>query len=431
MPARRSEAMMEGSVARVARTSLLKRYEELIGVRATERLLRKARALAGMKVLHVNSTREGGGVAEILASFAPLMNDVGIRTDWSVITGPPEFFGVTKHIHNALHGEHVGFTRDGIELHREVALSSILGAQLDNYDVVIVHDPQPLHLVEKRGRKQLWIWWCHIDLSAPDEHVWAYLAPTIGRYDVAVFSLPEYAQPLDIQQRFIMPAIDPFSATNRDMSRLESLNELRRYQIPLNLPLVVQVGRFDKWKDPQGVIDAFCAAASQAPARLILAGNTAADDPEGPGMYEAISSCASECIRVIAADDRLLVNALQRRAAVVLQKSLREGFGLTVSEAMWKGRPVIGGSVGGIRHQIVQDETGFLVADVDQAAAHIVALLQDAELRRRMGRRARERVRRHFLLTRLLEDWLDLIADLTRVERGGPEARRAAAAAWR
>jgi trehalose synthase len=234
----------------------------------------------------------------------------------------------------------------------------------------------------------------------------------VARYDAAVFSLPEYVQPLSIPQHLIMPAIDPFSPINRDMSRVESSQHLARYGIPTRLPLVAQVGRFDKWKDPQGVIDAFCVATAQTPATLVLAGNGAADDPEGPAMYEAICAHSSDSIRIVAADDPLLVNALQRRAAVVLQKSLREGFGLTVSEAMWKARGVIGGNVGGIRHQIEHGRSGFLAADVGEAARYINLLLGDVVLRRSLGRRARERVRRHFLMTRLLEDWLDLIAAL-------------------
>lgn len=391
--------------------SLLERYEQLIGIRATARLLKKARRLAGLKVLHVNSTRQGGGVAEILSSLTPLMNDVGIETDWLVIDGSPEFFAFTKDIHNALHGEPIRLAAAAPQLHRDVACANGAQGQLDNYDVVIVHDPQPLPIVELR-RQQTWIWCCHIDLSAPFAAAWDYLAPIVERYDAAVFSLREYTQPLDVRQRFIMPAIDPFSLINQEISRADSTQHLNRYNIPRDLPLVVQAGRFDKWKDPKGVIAAFCAAAQHVPATLVLAGNTAVDDPEGPAMYDEICTASGERIIIIAADDPLLVNALQRRAAVVLQKSLREGFGLTVSEAMWKGRAVIGGDVGGIRHQIVHGQSGYLVSDVDEAAATIVALLRNPTLRRNMGRRARERVRRHFLLTRLLEEWIDLIARL-------------------
>jgi len=386
-------------------------HQALIGVRATERLRRKARLLAGRRVLHVNSTRQGGGVAEILSSLVPLMNEVGVEADWLVIEGTPEFFTFTKALHNALQGERLQLGQEGMLLHREVACANAGRAQLGSYDLVIVHDPQPLPLVELR-RGERWVWWCHIDVSQPDPTAWAYMAPTVSEYDAAVFSLPEYAQVLAAPQRFIMPAIDPFSLINRELSRTETGVHLARYGIPTDLPLVVQVGRFDKWKDPQGVIEAYCAATARRPATLVLVGNTAADDPEGQEMYESVCAFSCERILVIGADDPLLVNALQRRAAVVLQKSLREGFGLTVSEAMWKGRAVIGGNVGGIRHQIVHDHTGFLAEDVEEAARHIADLLAQPDLRRTVGRRARERVRRRFLMTRLLEDWLDLMREL-------------------
>jgi trehalose synthase len=412
----------------VVEPSLLSRYQPLIGVRATERLLRKARRLSGLKVLHVNSTRQGGGVAEILSSLTPLMNDVGITTEWLVIDGSPAFFAFTKDIHNGLHGEPLELTPESILLHREVAQANGAQCRFSDYDVIIVHDPQPLPLVELKQQER-WVWCCHIDLSAPDPDVWSYIAPGVDCYDAAVFSLPEYAQPLAVPQRFIMPAIDPFSLINQEMSRSESGKHLERYGIPRDLPLVVQAGRFDKWKDPQGVIDAFCMASEEIPATLVLAGNTAADDPEGPAMYERICRSSGERIIIIAADDPLLVNALQRRAAVVLQKSRREGFGLTVSEAMWKGRAVIGGDVGGIVHQIINGQSGFLVSSVEGAADHITMLLKDPMMRRNLGRRARERVRRHFLMTRLLEDWLDLIAGLTQRSRTRSSAQELATSA--
>jgi trehalose synthase len=413
-PGKSREASMEqcAPAPSLAGPSLLERYQQLIGIRATTRLLKKARRLAGLKVLHVNSTRQGGGVAEILSSLTPLMNDVGIESHWLVIEGSPEFFAFTKDIHNGLHGEPIELGAAAMRIHRDVACGNGAQGQLTGHDVVIVHDPQPLPLAQLRQQRQAWIWCCHIDMSAPFAPAWNYLGPMVELYDAAVFSLPEYAQPLDVPQHFIMPAIDPFSLINDEISRTETTQHLQRYNIPRDLPLVVQAGRFDKWKDPQGVIDAFCAATERIPATLVLAGNRAADDPEGPAMYESICASSGERIIVIAADDPLLVNALQRRAAVVLQKSLREGFGLTVSEAMWKGKAVVGGNVGGIRHQIQHGQSGYLVSDVDQAAAAIAAMLLNSALRRNIGRRARERIRRHFLLTRLLEEWIDLIAEV-------------------
>ena len=407
--------------------SLAERYQPLIGARATERLLKKARRLKGLKVLHVNSTRQGGGVAEILSSMTPLMNSLGIDAKWLVIDGSPEFFELTKNIHNGLQGDPIQIPPEARRLHRTTAHANAATAALERYDIILVHDPQPLPLVELR-QDQRWIWCCHIDLSAPDPGVWSYLAASVERYDAAIFSLPEYAQPLKVPQRFIMPAIDPFSLINQQMTREEVAQHLERYQIPRDLPLVVQAGRFDKWKDPQGVIEAFTIATQQRRARLVLVGNTAADDPEGPAMYESIRAFSSNRIFIIAADDALLVNALQRRAVVVLQKSLREGFGLTVSEAMWKRRTVLGGNVGGIRHQIIEGRCGFLVASVEQTAERIALLLDDQRLRHNMGRRAVERVRRHFLLTRLLEEWLDLFAALTERRQTKQEL---ATPAWR
>jgi len=390
---------------------MLGQYEPLIGIRATDRLLNKARQLTGLKVLHVNSTRTGGGVAEILTSLVPLMNELGIVSDWLVLEGEPDFFAFTKDIHNALHGAPIEITREQMAVHRKIVLGNIRDLAELLYDVIVVHDPQPLPLVELR-RGQVWIWCCHIDASAPDQAVWDYLAPTVDRYDAAVFSLSEYAQKLQVPQRFIMPAIDPFSSINREMSRSEAVQLLAAHDIPRDRPLVVQAGRFDKWKDPEGVVEAFCLACNDVDATLVLVGNTAADDPEGIGTFEEICRYSNDRVMVLSVDDRLLVNALQRQAAVVLQKSIREGFGLTVSEAMWKRRAVIGGNVGGIRHQIIEGESGFLVSDIEAAGARMARLLGDPLLRKSMGRRAKERVRRHFLMTRLLEDWLDLMASL-------------------
>jgi len=241
-----------------------------------------------------------------------------------------------------------------------------------------------------------------------------------------VLSLPEYAQKLSAPQRFIMPAIDPFSTTNKELSEEEIADRFAHYDIPTDLPLVVQVSRFDKWKDPQGVIDAFRLARKQVGCTLVLVGNVATDDPEGQEVFESLCRCSDEHTRILSAQDSALVNALQRRAAVVLQKSIREGFGLTVTEAMWKGTPVIGGNVGGIRHQIRDEENGFLVDSVEQAADRIVQIIKDPKLRKKLGDKARETVRERFLLTRLMEEWLDLIGafEASFRLRGGPNDGR-------
>jgi len=263
------------------------------------------------------------------------------------------------------------------------------------------------------GRDVPWVWQCHVDLSAPDFAVWNYLRSFVEQYDTAVFSLPEYAQKLTVDQRFIAPAIDPFSAKNREMSDAEIARCLGHYGVPTDRPLVVQVSRFDRWKDPFGVIEAFQRARQKVDCTLVLAGNNAVDDPEGGRLLEALQASTNDRIFVLTADDATLVNALQRRADVVLQKSTREGFGLTVTEAMWKGAVVIGGNVGGIRRQIKDGENGFLVDSIEQAAERIVQIVNDPRLRERVGARARETVRERYLMSRLVEDWIDILAAMT------------------
>ena len=383
-------------------------YEALIGPEAVDRILDKARQLADLHVVNINSTYYGGGVAQILSSITLLMNAAGIPTGWRAIQGRPEFFSVTKKIHNALHGADINLTDLKMQIYEEVALENAIRNHLD-HDVVIVHDPQPLPLVKHYRKKAPWIWRCHIDLSHPNPAMWSYLAPLIERYDAVVLSLPAYAQKLSRPQRFIMPAINPFSTTNKNLSEAEIDERLAHYNIPTDLPLVVQVSRFDKWKDPHGVIGAFKIARKQVDCTLVLVGNVATDDPEGQDVFASLCDCAEERIRILSVQDSALVNALQRRAAVVLQKSIREGFGLTVTEAMWKGTAVIGGRAGGITQQIDDGVNGFLVDSVEQAAERIVALLKDRSLAARLGEAAKATVRDRFLMTRLVEDWLDLL----------------------
>lgn len=384
-------------------------YEPLIGAEAVARILGKADRLRDLHVVHVNSTYYGGGVAEILSSLTLLMNGTGIKTGWRVLQGRPDFFTITKKMHNALQGAEINLSGLKKSIYEEVAFENAARMHLD-HDLVIVHDPQPLPLIKFFRKKSPWVWRCHLDLSDPNPELWDYFAPFIEHYDAVVLSLPEYAQKLSPPQRFIMPAINPFSTTNRELSEAEIDERLNHHDIPTDLPLVVQVSRFDKWKDPQGVIEAFNIARREIDATLVLVGNVATDDPEGQEVFASLCKCAGERIRILSVQDSALVNALQRRAAVVLQKSLREGFGLTVTEAMWKGTPVIGGRVGGIRHQIEDGINGFLVENVEQAAQRIVQLLRDRALRERLGKKAKAAVRARFLMTRLMEDWLDLMA---------------------
>jgi trehalose synthase len=393
----------------------IEQYEPLIGPEATDRILRKGDRVRSAHVVHVNSTFYGGGVTEILTPLTLMMNALGIATGWRQIQGTPAFFACTKKLHNTLQGERMEFSNDEKTIYEQVVLENATRMHLEECDAVIVHDPQPLPLVTHfAGRAMPWLWQCHVDLSRPDAAVWNYLRQFVELYDVAIFSLPEYDRSLGIEQRFITPAIDPFSAKNAAMSDAEISACLAHHMIPTDRPLVTQISRFDRWKDPMGVIEAFRKAREQVDCTLVLLGNSATDDPEGKVMLETILSSVDDRIIVLTVDDPLLVNALQRRAAVVLQKSTREGFGLTVAEAMWKGAVVIGGNVGGIRRQIIDGENGFLVNSVDQAADRIVQVLKEPELRTRLGAKAKESVREKFLMSRLLEDWLDLIASYPR-----------------
>lgn len=387
----------------------LEAYEPLVGGAVVERILRKAERVRDLHVVNVNSTYYGGGVAELLSALTLLMNAAGIRTGWRVIQGRPDFFSITKKMHNALQGADINLSEQKKRIYEEVVFENAARIHLD-HDVVVVHDPQPLPLIRHFRKKSPWIWRCHIDLTSPNRAVWDYLRPFVERYDAAVLSLPEYAQRLDVPQRFISPAIDPFSTTNKELSEAEIADRLEHYKIPTDLPLVVQVSRFDRWKDPHGVIDAFRLARREVDATLVLLGNVATDDPEGQEVFESVCQCAEDRIRVLSVQDSALVNALQRRATVVVQKSIREGFGLTVTEAMWKGAAVVGGNIGGIRQQIDDGVNGFLVDTVEAAAARIVQLIGDEGLRRRLGNHARETVRQRYLMTRLLEEHLDLIS---------------------
>lgn len=383
-------------------------YEPFIGAEAVDRILEKARRVGDLHVVNVSSTYYGGGVAELLSSLTLLMNRAGVDTGWRVIQGRPDFFSITKKIHNALQGAEINLSEMKMRTFEEVVFENATRNHLD-HDVVIVHDPQPLPLIRHYRRKGPWIWRCHVDLSAPNPDMWDYLLPFVEQYDAAVLSLPEYARNMSTPQLFFMPAIDPFSLTNRDLSEAEIADRLDHYNIPTDLPLIAQISRFDPWKDPRGVIEAFRRVRKEVDCTLVLLGNVATDDPEGQEVFESVLDCRDERCIILSCQDSALVNALQRRAAVIVQKSLREGFGLTVSEAMWKGTPVVGGNVGGIRHQITDGESGFLVSSVEETAERIVTLLKDAAMRERMGEAARRTVRGNFLLTRYMEQYLDLI----------------------
>jgi trehalose synthase len=390
------------------RITQIEDYEQFIGREKVQRIRDKASKLKGLRVANFNSTYYGGGVAETLSSLTLLMNSLGLRTEWRVIQGTADFFSITKKMHNALQGAEIDLSEIKKEIFEQVIYENSVRNFLE-HDFVIVHDPQPIPLIEHYERNCPWLWRCHLDLSRPNAEMWKYLRRWIDKYDAVIVSCPEYEQEMKPPQRVLMPAIDPFTIKNRQLSDRETDERLAHYKIPTDLPLVAQISRFDPWKDPEGVVEAFKLARKQVDARLVLLGNFATDDPEGARIFEALRGCRDDRILILTSgDDTALVNALQTRAAVVLQKSLREGFGLTVAEAMWKGTPVLGGNVGGIRYQIENGVNGFLVSSIDEAAERIVRLLKDEKLREEMGYKARETVREKFLLTRYLEQYLDL-----------------------
>lgn len=387
----------------------IERYKTYVGEKTVDRILEKSRSLRDLRVVHVNSTYYGGGVAELLAPLTLLFNNIGVKTGWRVIQGSPDFFSITKKMHNALQGEDINLTEQKMRIYEDVVYENAVRNHLD-HDIVVIHDPQPLPIIDHYRKRGPWIWRCHLDLSSPNRELWAYMRRFIEKYDAVILTRQEYSQQIDTPQVFFSPAIDPFSIKNRELSEEEIQERLDHYGIPTDLPIVVQVSRFDRWKDPEGVIRAFRLARKEVGCTLVLLGNVATDDPEGPHVYEALLNCKEERIIILSHQDTALVNALQRKAAVVVQKSLREGFGLTVTEAMWKGAAVVGGNAGGIRHQIEDGVNGFLVSSVEETAQRIVTLLKDEKLRRSMGEKAREGVRSRYLLTRLLEQYLDLFA---------------------
>lgn len=392
----------------------------MIGNEKFAELHQKARRLYGKHFVHVNSTYFGGGVAELLHALVPLMNNTGVDTGWRVLAGNADFFGVTKKLHNLLQGDRSEL------LDAEKLLYVAQNEEFSRYthivhQGVVVHDPQPLPLAGFYRRRQPWIWRCHIDLSEADPDVWDYLAEFVLGYDAMVVSADEYLRPgLPIEQRVSAPAIDPLAPKNVELPAEQIASELEQKCIPTDLPLVVQVSRFDKWKDPLGLIEAFLLAREEVPCRLVLCGGMASDDPEGLAVFREVEFAArphieSGDIILVNYGSDTFVNALQRSAAVVAQKSLREGFGLTVTEALWKARPVVATDVGGLRKQITDGETGMLCPAGDHAAFAqcIVRAVREPEWAEALGRAGRERVRERFLITRVLGDTLDLFSDLT------------------
>jgi trehalose synthase len=372
-------------------------------------LLQKFGGVFGNKTfLHVNSTREGGGVAEILHRMIPILKGLGIDARWEVIKGDGEFYSITKKIHNALQGNEEHFTEQMWAHHFEVNKANAEKLDLDA-DAVLIHDPQPAPLINFR-KKGAWIWRCHIDVSSPRLDVWNSLKEYCTRYEAAVFSVAKFSRSMRVNEFIIPPSIDPVSEKNRELSPEEINETAKKYSIPTDRPILLQVSRFDRFKDPIGVIKAYRMVKKYNDCILVLAGSPASDDPEGEAVLAEVREYAADdpdvFILLLPAFSDKDINALQRMATVVLQKSVKEGFGLTVSEAMWKEKPVLGGAVGGIPIQIMHGITGFLVHSPEGAAFRVRQLLNNPEMAKRMGERGKEYVRVNFLITRQVRDYL-------------------------
>jgi trehalose synthase len=399
--------------------ALLSAYADVAGEAAVAHLVQLAALLRGMRVVHVNSTKEGGGVAEILTKMVPLMQALQLDARWEIIEGEPEFYAFTKSMHNGLQGQQVSIPEGHYQVYEQVnaRAAEALRAQLEDADFVFIHDPQPAALLGMTpGRRGKWIWRCHIDVRRPYRPVWKYLRRWVEGYDASIFSLAEFAQKLPHGQYLIPPSIDPLSDKNKDLPPQEVARVYDRFDLDPELPLILQVSRFDRFKDPLGVIEAYRQASKMVSLQLVLAGGGAADDPEGAAVLAEVRRAAQGDphlkVLELPPDAHLSINALQRAADLVLQKSLREGFGLTVTEAMWKGKPVIGGDTGGIRLQVVDHYTGFLVQTPEGAALRIRYLLHQREKREEMGERAQRFVRQNFLITRQLREYLALMVSL-------------------
>ncbi len=399
----------------------LEDYAEPAGAEVVDQLRQLARPLSGKRVIHVNSTRVGGGVAEILNWLVVLKRELGLQASWEVLLGDAPFFKVTKALHNGLQGQPVSLSRaDGALYHETNRVNALrLREALEAADFVFVHDPQPAPLLALcPGRRGKWIWRCHIDLSRPQRAVWKLVREQVVGYDASVFSLATFTQSLPHPQYLIQPSIDPLSEKNQELEPAEIARVCEGFGLDPGRPLALQVSRFDRFKDPLGVIRAFQLVKRHLPLQLVLAGGTADDDPETQQVLDEVRAEAGDDpdlhVLLLPPDAHRTINALQRRAGVVMQKSLREGFGLTVTEALWKSRPVIGGDAGGITSQVIDGHTGFLVSTPEGAAIRLRYLLERPDVRASMGEKAREFARENFLLTRHLREYLALMIAVSR-----------------
>ena len=391
----------------------LEEYIPIVGQSIIDDLRLLAERLKRKVIQHINSTAVGGGVAEILTRMVPLLKELGIDARWDVIKGGIQFFEVTKKFHNALHGRLEDLGQHDFDIFMETSEKNI--QDVDTYgDIVFVHDPQPIALINKKTNNK-WLWRCHIDVSDPDDKVWKFLMEFIVKYDSAVFSAPSFSHQLPIRQFLIAPSIDPLSDKNKELSQEIVDSVLKKYCIQKDKPIITQISRFDRLKDPVGVIEAYQQVKKYINCQLILAGGTAVDDPEGIAVLDEVKERSKQDkdihILLLPQND-IEVNALQRASTVILQKSLKEGFGLTVAEALWKGKPVVASHVGGIPLQIKHKYSGLLCHSVEGAAFAIKQLLNSPEYAKKLGENGREHIKNNFLLTRHLKEYMLLFLSL-------------------
>ncbi len=390
----------------------LDKYRDVVGDKIIDNIYEDASAASNKHVVHVSSTYYGGGVAEILSSLIPLMNNAGIETGWRLIQGNPDFFSVTKAFNNALQGAKIHLTNMKKRVFLECNKRNSIFTHIESHDFVFVHDPHPLPLINFYKNTKHWIWRAHFDMSNPNPIIWNYLKEFVLKYKRMIISIKEYRKKdIPLGQHVIPPCIDPLSYKNKELLEVRINKTLSKFGIELDRPIITQISRFDKWKDPIGVVKAFKLIKKKVDCRLVLLGNMATDDPEGQKVLEKLHSYGDkiEDLKIINFENDILVNALQRVSSVVIQKSLREGFGLTISEALWKGVPVVGGNVGGIPKQITDGKCGYLVNSVKECADRTVKLLKDPKLAKKMGERGREHVRKNFLITRQLGGYIKVL----------------------
>lgn len=401
-------------------TTMLESYAAVAGEDVIRHLQQLAAPLQGKTLVHVNSTRVGGGVAEILDKLVPLTRDLGIDAHWEVISGDSEFYQCTKNMHNAIQGDRIPISNALLQHFEEVNEQNArqLRPILESADFVFIHDPQPAALLkfcpERQGK---WVWRCHIDASHPQRATWRFIEQHVRGYDASIFSLAQFARSLPHSEYIIPPSIDPLSDKNVELDQ-DELDAVRsRFDLNPRAPLIAQISRFDRFKDPVGVIAAYKLARQYLPnLQLVLAGGGASDDPEGEAVLAEVRQAAGDDpnikVLVLPPDSHRSINALQRLADIVLQKSTKEGFGLTVTEALWKGKPVIGGDTGGIRLQVINFHTGFLVNTPEGAALRIRYLFNQRQKMQEMGVKSKQFVRENFLLTRQLREYLTLMVGL-------------------